>query len=112
MGRSSRGHAACSVAAARAVPLLTSPSYMALDALPACLQSNLRKQFYGDLVELRGALLNTMTLEPQRSGNLHLKLQLIDSALQMLEVGSLLACGCWGVRGQRAFAAQLMVWKQ
>lgn len=49
-------------------------------------QSNLRKQYLGDLVELRGALLNTMSLEPARAANLQHKLQLIDGALRLLEV--------------------------
>lgn len=51
-------------------------------------QSNLRKQFYGDLVDLRGALLNTMSVAPHRASSLHVKMHLIDSALHMLEVGA------------------------
>lgn len=57
----------------------------------AAVQFTLRRQFLGDLVELRGALVNTLNLEPQRADNLHLKLQLIDAALRMLEVGSVRA---------------------
>lgn len=57
----------------------------------AAVQFTLRRQFFGDLVELRGALVNTLNLEPQRADNLHLKLQLIDAALRMLEVGSVRA---------------------
>lgn len=71
------GAAGAAAAAAEAAPNLAA-SY-------AAVQSNLRKQFFGDLVELRGALINTLNLEPQRSSNLHLKLQLIDTALHMLE---------------------------
>ncbi|EFN53600.1 hypothetical protein CHLNCDRAFT_136829 [Chlorella variabilis] len=51
----------------------------------AAVQSSLRKQFYGDLVDLRGALLNTMNLAPHRAASLHPKMNLIDSALTMLE---------------------------
>lgn len=56
--------------------------------LPPAPQSNLRKQFYGDLVDLRGALLNTMSVAPHRAPSLHIKMHLIDSALHMLEVGA------------------------
>jgi hypothetical protein len=57
-----------------------------LAASYAAVQASLRKQFYGDLVELRGALLNTMSLAPHRAATLHPKMNLIDSALLMLEV--------------------------
>jgi hypothetical protein len=56
-----------------------------LAASYAAVQASLRKQFYGDLVELRGALLNTMSLAPHRAATLHPKMNLIDSALLMLE---------------------------
>ncbi len=69
--------AATSTAAAASVHLIS--SY-------AAFQSSLRKQFYGDLVELRGALLNTMNMAPARAANLHTKMTRIDSALNMLEV--------------------------
>ncbi|PRW61236.1 hypothetical protein C2E21_0382 [Chlorella sorokiniana] len=61
------------------------PAASGLAASYAAVQSTLRRQFFGDLVELRGALVNTLNLEPQRAANLHLKLQLIDAALRMLE---------------------------
>lgn len=57
-------------------------------------QSNLRKQFYGDLVDLRGALLNTMSVAPHRASSLHIKMHLIDSALHMLEVGAAAGAAC------------------
>ena len=79
-GRAARPAAAMETAAAGGAANLAA-SY-------AAVQSNLRKQYYGDLVDLRGALLNTMNQAPQRAANLHLKMQLIDSALQMLEVGA------------------------
>lgn len=69
-----------------------------LPASYAAVQSTLRRQFFGDLVELRGALVNTLNLEPQRASNLHQKLQLIDAALRMLEVG----------KGQRLSCRQAM----
>ncbi|KAL4424204.1 hypothetical protein ABPG75_001505 [Micractinium tetrahymenae] len=56
-----------------------------LVATYAAVQGNLRKQFYGDLVDLRGALLNTMSVAPHRASSLHVKMHLIDSALHMLE---------------------------
>ena len=71
--------AAASVAAAPSAGAGLAASY-------AAVQCTLRRQFFGDLVELRGALVNTLNLEPQRADNLHLKLQLIDGALRMLEV--------------------------
>lgn len=72
-----------------------------LAASYAAVQSSLRKQFYGDLVELRGALLNTMSLAPHRAASLHPKMNLIDSALLMLEVswrppGGERAASGWG----------------
>lgn len=59
-----------------------------LAAAYAAVQLNLRKQYFADLVDLRGALLNTMNLEPHRGGNLQQKMQLIDGALHLLEVGA------------------------
>lgn len=71
-----------------AAPAAAAPVGGGLAASYAAVQANLRKQFFSDLVDLRGALVNTLNLEPQRAGNLHLKLQLIDAALRMLEVGA------------------------
>lgn len=75
--RSRTGRIACRT---RPLPTARAPTF-------TWLQGNLRKQFHGDLAELRSALLNTLSLEPHRAGSLHPKLQLIDGALRMLEVG-------------------------
>jgi hypothetical protein len=71
--------AAASAAAAAAGAANLAASY-------AAVQSTLRRQFYGDLVDLRGALLSTMSLAPHRAASLHPKMSLIDAALAMLEV--------------------------
>jgi hypothetical protein len=67
-----------------------------LAATYATVQCSLHRQFYGDLVDLRVALLGAMNMAPQRTAALQPKMLLVDTALSMLEVCACTVQNCTG----------------